>query len=48
MNVQMPGDERQMWGNWSPERCWAYPAKKIRNEQKQSKNAEKETKKNGE
>ena len=49
MNVQMPGDERQMWGNWSLKRCWANPIEKVEMSKSKAKMLKKEPKKgNGE
>ena len=49
MNVQMPDDERQMWENWSPERCWAHPTEKVEMSKSKAKMLEREPKEgNGE
>ena len=48
MNVQMPGDERQMWGNWSPKRCWAHPTEKVGMSKSKAKMLEREPKEENE
>ena len=45
MNVQIPGNERQIWGNWSPERYWAHPTKKLEMNKSKAKMLKKEPKK---
>ena len=49
MNVQMPGDERKMWENWSPKRCWVHPIEKVEIRKSKVKMLEREPKEgNGE